>query len=106
MARGSLTVSGHNFHGYYSVTFRGDPRGFVLSDSQSRRYRKALCGMSDCTCGGGYGDGPDSDSASIVQILLAEEPVPEHLRGAAWKAIQSFNRFGGSEPLLVLPPAA
>ena len=60
-------VSGNNFHGDYSVSLRGAPDGFILSKAQARKYTKALCGMSDCICGGGYGDGPDEGSARVYQ---------------------------------------
>lgn len=61
------TVSGHNFHGYYSVTVRAPKEGGPLSERQLNKIYTALCGMNDCTCGGGYGDGPDEDSATIDQ---------------------------------------
>ena len=59
------TISGNNFHGNYSVTLIGPKDGFTLSASQLRKYRKELCGMSDCKCGGGYGTGLDSGSPHI-----------------------------------------
>ena len=65
-------VSGNNFHGDYSITLRGPADGFALSKAQARKYRNALCGFSGCTCGGGYGDGPDADSA-IVQATNWDE---------------------------------
>jgi len=58
-------ISGHNFHGRYRLTLRGPAEGFVLSDAQARRYWRALCRFADCTCGGGCGEGPDRDSATI-----------------------------------------
>ena len=61
-------ISGNNFHGNYRFTLRGPAEGFILSASQKRKYNSNLCGYSDCTCGGGYGDGPDEDSAKITQI--------------------------------------
>lgn len=64
------TISGHNFHGRFVVQLRGPKEGFALSDSQRRKLDKALCGMSDCCCGGGYGDGYDDDSARIVDHRL------------------------------------
>ena len=44
------TVSGKNAHGPYEVKFWGPIQGFVLSDSQVRRWKKALCGILDCPC--------------------------------------------------------
>ena len=59
-------LSGSNFHGGYTANLIGPAEGFVLSDSQAKRLAKTLCGVAGCTCGGGYGDGPDPDSARIV----------------------------------------
>ena len=59
-------LTGSNFHGGYAVDLIGPAEGFVLSDSQAKRLAKALCGVAGCTCGGGYGDGHDPDSARIV----------------------------------------
>ncbi|MBI4695562.1 MAG: hypothetical protein HY749_16215 [Gammaproteobacteria bacterium] len=60
------TISGHNFHGRYGITLVGPAEGFVLSRSQTRRVERALCPSApDCKCGGGYGDGPDADSARL-----------------------------------------
>ena len=59
-------LSGNNFHGGYAVDLIGPAEGFILSDDQAKRLAKALCGVTGCTCGGGYGDGPDPDSARIV----------------------------------------
>ena len=65
------TISGNNFHGNYSITLRGPATGFILSKSQQRKYETALCGMSDCTCGGayggGYGAGTDIGSAGVEE---------------------------------------
>jgi len=61
------TVSGHNFHGRYEITLRGPAEGFVLSDAQAGRYWRELCPFEGCTCGGGYGEGPDRDSATVEQ---------------------------------------
>lgn len=60
-------ISGHSFHGRYRLHLRGPAEGFVLSDVQARRYWHELCPFADCTCGGGYGEGPDRDSATIEQ---------------------------------------
>ena len=60
------TYSGHNFHGYYSLKLRAPKVGGKLTKRQLTTIDRVLCGMSDCTCGGGYGDGPDSDSARIA----------------------------------------
>ena len=59
-------LTGSNFHGAYAVDLIGPADGFVLTDSQASRVAKALCGVAGCTCGGGYGDGPDPDSARIA----------------------------------------
>ena len=61
------TFSGNNFHGYYALKLRAPKQGGQLTDGQLARINRALCGMSDCTCGGGYGDGPDHESARIDQ---------------------------------------
>lgn len=60
-------ISGNNFHGNYRIVLRGPKDGFILSKTQAKKYTNALCGMSDCTCGGGYGDGPDSGSPGVRQ---------------------------------------
>ena len=59
-------ISGGNFHGEYRIVVIGPAEGFIISESQGRRISKALCGMSDCKCGGGYGRGYDSNSAKII----------------------------------------
>jgi hypothetical protein len=64
------TLSGHNFHGRFEIQLRGPKEGFALSDSQWAKIDKTLCGMADCCCGGGYGDGYDDDSAQIVDHWL------------------------------------
>jgi len=56
-------ISGGNFHGEFRIVLRGPAGGFVLSKSQERKLDRALCGISDCKCGGGYGRGADWDSA-------------------------------------------
>ena len=65
-------ISGHNFHGWYRLRLRGPAEGFVLSDAQARRYWRALCPFADCTCGGGYGEGPDRDSATVEQDFMVD----------------------------------
>lgn len=59
-------ITGSNFHGGYAVDLIGPADGFTLTDSQAKRVARELCGVADCTCGGGYGDGPDPGSARIV----------------------------------------
>ena len=59
------TISGDNFHGRYELILRGPSDGFILSKNQAYRVKKSLCPHTDCLCGGGYGDGPDYDSAQI-----------------------------------------
>lgn len=59
-------LSGNNFHGSYAVDLIGPAEGFVLTEGQAARLSNALCGVTGCTCGGGYGDGPDPYSARIV----------------------------------------
>ena len=59
-------ITGNNFHGGYAVNLIGPAEGFILTEGQAARLAKALCGVAGCTCGGGYGDGPDPDSARIV----------------------------------------
>ena len=61
-------LTGSNFHGGYAVDLIGPAAGFILTDSQASRVAKALCGVAGCTCGGGYGGGPDLDSALIVSM--------------------------------------
>lgn len=75
------TISGHNFHGYYSVRVRAPKEGGRMNDQQLRRIYQALCGMNDCMCGGGYGNGPDTNSATIDQdgiLHPANCHCPEH----------------------------
>lgn len=60
-------IIGNNFHGDYSITLRGPKIGFTLSTSQVKKYNDAMCGRSDCHCGGSYGTGADSGSATIAQ---------------------------------------
>jgi hypothetical protein len=55
-------ISGSNFHGRYSVRLRAGSDG-LLTPRQEKRLQDALCPCQDCTCGGGYGDGPDPGSA-------------------------------------------
>ena len=59
------TISGSNFHGAYSVSVRAPAAGGALSRKVARKVRAALCDYEGCQCGGGYGDGPDADSAVI-----------------------------------------
>lgn len=73
------TVSGRNFHGPYRLTLRGPAEGFILSERQARRYQRELCPFTECGCGGGYGKGPDSDSARIVAPVCGEG-IPDHLQ--------------------------
>lgn len=61
-------VTGNNFHGQYAVDLIGPAEGFILSKGQAARLAKALCGVTGCTCGGGYGNGPDPDSARIQMM--------------------------------------
>lgn len=61
-------ISGNNFHGNYVVRLRGPRNGFILSAAQVRKYDNAICGISDCTCGGGCGDGLDDGSARVEQV--------------------------------------
>ena len=62
-------IRGNNFHGNYGITLRGPAAGFVLSESQYKRYRAALCpSTTDCKCGGSYGEGPDPGTARVEQM--------------------------------------
>ena len=61
-------VSGHNFHGWYSVGFYGPEKGFELSPYQVNKYLSTLCGIADCCCGGGYGEGPDNGVAYVKEF--------------------------------------
>lgn len=62
----------NNFHNT-STTIRKAGR---ISESQERRIRKALCGVSGCTCGGALGErGPQSceiDYDSDGRVLVFE----------------------------------
>lgn len=58
-------LSGNNFHGNWSLTLRGSAEGFRLSRFQEEKYRHELCGISDCQCHDGIGDGPDEEGAII-----------------------------------------
>jgi hypothetical protein len=75
------TISGHNFHGRYTLQLRGPAEGFQLSASQAKKWEKTLCGFSDCTCGGGYGDGPDDDAAWIEWSGAVEDTYYLHPAG-------------------------
>lgn len=74
------TVIWHNFHGHHSIKIRAED-GAELSESQMRKLSRESCGMIDCSCGGGYGDGyaPGSSRVLYGQIfsekLYAELPV-------------------------------
>jgi len=98
-------VSGQNFHGPYSLKLRGPANGFVLSGPQGYRYQQALCGVAECKCGGGYGEGPDRDSARVFAPIdgsdLSEHP---YLR-AAWELAYRDHVQGGRPlfPLVLLP---
>ena len=59
------TLSGQSFHGAYCVGVRGPAEGFVLSAGQAKKIADAACGIADCECGGGYGDGDDTDGAYL-----------------------------------------
>lgn len=61
------TISGHNFHGQYSVTIQTGIEG-ELTSSQINRIVKTLCGKYGCQCGGGYGNGPDKESSKVDLI--------------------------------------
>ena len=61
-------ISGHNFHGRYGITLRGPAEGFILSARQLARYSAALCHVSGCQCGGGYGEGLDKGSARVEWV--------------------------------------
>ena len=95
-------ISGHNFHGSYSLRLRGPAEGFVLSDGQARRYRRELCSNLDCQCGGGYGDGPGRTSAWIGfcrdMVDYRSARAPEHLWVACRRAAANYDA-------LVLLPA-
>ena len=73
-------VTGTNFHGPYRIVLRGPEVPFLLSESQGRRYEHELCPFSDCTCGGGYGDGPDGDTARVWQVW--QEGIPPCVKEA------------------------
>lgn len=60
-----LKISGNNFHGNYAVAIRAQSGALLTDHQQARAALTARCG-EDCRCGGGYGDGPDADSARIV----------------------------------------
>lgn len=52
------------------------PLGMVLSPSQVKRAKKALCGMADCSCSGALGtrgEQPDPDPRDPNLILFREE---------------------------------
>ena len=77
------TLSGYNFHGGYEIRVRAPKHGGQLTVRQSDRIDKALCGVSDCACGGGYGSGPDPGSATLEvdgygnTYWLNPAPAPE-----------------------------
>ena len=97
-------VSGRNFHGPYRVVLRGPAEGFVLSERQARKYMRELCPFSECGCGGGYGSGPDSSSAVILD---GDDDLPEHLREAyraaareCWEGPYPTRKLG---PFVLIP---
>lgn len=95
------TVSGHNFHGHYQVKFRGPDRAFLLSPSQARRYRHALCPHYECKCGGGYGDGPCRDGAHMCWAYLFTSPELRNLG-----LCEAEIKASGEDPdALILIPA-
>ena len=47
---------------------KGVPFG-ALSRKVARKVRAALCDYTGCQCGGGYGDGPDANSAVIDDTI-------------------------------------
>lgn len=81
-------ISGHNFHGRYSLRLRGPVEGFTLSEGQARRYWHELCPFADCTCGGGHGEGPDHDSATVEQDFGRDGEVILKLIPAARRIAQ------------------
>ncbi len=58
----------NNFHGDRYLRLRGPKEGFPLTPFQERRYLNELCPSrhNGCTCGGGYGTGPQDGSASVI----------------------------------------
>ena len=59
------TLSGNNFHGAYIVRVRAPAQGGLLSRKVARKVSRAMCGMTDCQCGGGYGTGRDAGTARL-----------------------------------------
>lgn len=51
------------------MTVRAPAAGGALSSKVARKVRAALCDYIGCQCGGGYGDGPDADSAVIDDTI-------------------------------------
>lgn len=43
---------GEGFHGWYEVSLRGPAEGFLLSETQTIKLRRARCGVPGCKCGG------------------------------------------------------
>ena len=54
------------FHGHHVLRFLGPADGFLLSDSQAVRWRKAVCPVSDCICRGRVSLRFDRDSATVT----------------------------------------
>jgi hypothetical protein len=59
------TISGNNYHGEYVVRVRAPSQGGILSRKVARKVARAICGMTDCQCGGGYGTGPTVGTARL-----------------------------------------
>lgn len=56
-------IAGHNFHGSYLIRVRAPSGGGQLSQRQTGRIERELCGVSGCVCAGRYGTGPTPESA-------------------------------------------
>lgn len=57
-------ITGTSFHGAYSLVLSGPSEGFTLSAGQAAKYQDALCGMTDCQCGGRAN--PDPGTARVI----------------------------------------
>jgi len=90
-------IVGEGFHGTVKLELRGPEHGWVLSDEQVTRYRKAACGVAGCKCGGQVRFAKGSAKVKPAYELTAKEL--EALPGAERVLAQK------QRDLMVLVPA-
>ena len=98
-------ISGNSFHGDWSVKLRGPDAGFILSDVQARKFAKAQCGVSTCSCTRRHGSGLRSDSAQVLELLYCDEKPPPAFTYQARAACREYTVGLRREPPVLLLPA-